>query len=215
MDQCKAYFPFSFLLHVRAYRHSLVLYHHHRLVLLIHALPQCAWSSRHAVDKAWSQDLDGYTHAFRTRNRRQSTDGSVPSAKQSVQDFNAAGFSDWSLTCTTSLLAGWLANDTASNIWPRLEARRAKQCKITIGVQDASDRRPRPSTWDRIGNNSVAQDPRVCAPAKVMLPAYLLVFAYSGSRTLSFSLDFMELRSLSAFCFDIPRWQQFIPYLGK
>jgi hypothetical protein len=130
------------------------------------------------------------------------------------------------------LVAGEVVTEIAFNIWPYLCERRSRRISaneagdghasqtssssyaVTPTLQNTT--RPRPRTvWDWMRNNSEAQDPRARLPLKAALPCYFIGFFYIIVRMIILVEDFVELRSLPASCFDIPKWQQFVPHIGR
>jgi hypothetical protein len=132
-----------------------------------------------------------------------------------------------------SMFACGVVTGVAFNLWPYLcelrrfhrksenetgdgHANQTSSSNCTVVPTLLNTARPRPRTvWNWMRNNSDTQDPRVRLPLKAALPCYFVGFFYISARMFILVEDFVELRSLPASCFDTPKWQQFVPHLGK
>ncbi|KAF2740048.1 hypothetical protein EJ04DRAFT_604772 [Polyplosphaeria fusca] len=130
-----------------------------------------------------------------------------------------------SLLCLGSLIGAELVTFGAFNVWPRIKStKKAQDKQAKVGDESegqlsreerymSSKSQPR-TIWDWFRNNSVGRDPLVDAPLKAILPIYVMVFTYIVARLILVALDFSELRSLPATCYETLEWQQFVPHVG-
>ncbi|KAI4240915.1 MAG: hypothetical protein LQ352_007540 [Teloschistes flavicans] len=67
---------------------------------------------------------------------------------------------------------------------------------------------------DRIRNNSPDKDPELYVPLRVILPLYVMGFAYFFCRTYILIEDALELRSLPPSAYASVAWEKFWPHIG-
>ncbi|KAL8689568.1 MAG: hypothetical protein Q9218_004786 [Villophora microphyllina] len=69
-------------------------------------------------------------------------------------------------------------------------------------------------TFNKVRNNSPDDDPELYVPLRVILPLYVMGFAYFFCRTYILIEDALELRSLPASAYASVNWEKFWPHLG-